>query len=109
VSTHREWNPEEIKQALDMELNPYLDENGNTVKRSSEAYAAKRLKENAAFATEVLIDAMQYGDDSLRVKAATEILNRVFGKVTDQPMSSGTKDSALGKFLDGVVTANHLN
>lgn len=102
----REWDPAKIREVLNMELNPVRTESGDIVSKSPEELAVERLKANSAFAAEVLIDTMWNSDNETnRMKAANEVLNRVFGRSGDMPMSTGMDaDSGLRALLDGVVS-----
>lgn len=102
---YRDWDPVAIEATLDMELHPVADADGNITSKASEEVALQRLRENVAFAAEVFIDIMKNSSsEPNRMKAATEVFNRVFGKVTDDPTAMGTESSPLGRLLAGIVS-----
>lgn len=96
----REWDPEAVKQAIDMDL--HLGDGAST----SEQLAIKRIRDNAAFAADSIVYlAMHSENESIRFKAAQYILDRVMGRVTDTPITESTED-AYSRLMEGVVSAN---
>jgi hypothetical protein len=92
----KDWNPEEAKQALDLEMYPTQGES----KKTSEDIARAKLTNAVALASDSLIHLMLYSDnEGMRYKAAVEILNRVLGKATDLPLGAANKDKELDKFI----------
>lgn len=93
----RDWNPDEVFQALDTELAVHED-------RSIEEIAKRKLRDSAAHAADSIIHlAIHSENESLRLKASAYIIDRVMGKITDVPMGTSADDS-LASLLKGVVT-----
>lgn len=99
--SHRDWDPEAVKEALDLEMKYHDD-------KTPEAVATQKLKNSAAYAADAIIHLAIYSEnESIRLKAATYITDRVMGKITDQPLGAGSKGDLLKQLLDGVVTASN--
>lgn len=93
----RDWNPDEVKAALDTELAVHDD-------RNTEDIAKRKMRESVAYAADRLIHLALYSDnESVSLKASTYLMDRVFGRVTDMPIT-GTEEDSLAQFLKGVVS-----
>jgi hypothetical protein len=99
----KDWDPEAVKQALDMELNPVQGEPAKTPEQVSRS----KLTEAVPLAADVLLHIMLYSEnEGMRWKSAVEVLNRVLGKATDVPLGAANKDGELEKFMKKVVSGN---
>ena len=92
----QQWDPDVVKQALDMELSVHED-------RGHRDVAKRKIADSAARAADRLIHLALYGDnENLAAKCAMYLLDRNFGKVTDAPMT-GKGDETL----ESIVKALH--
>lgn len=95
----REWDPDAVKQAIDMELQ-FGDSS------TSESLALSTLRKNAAFAADSIAYLATHSEnESIRLKASQYILDRVMGRITDTPITSGSED-VYTKLVEGVVNVN---
>jgi hypothetical protein len=100
----RDWDPESIKQALDLEMHPVDGE----AQRSHEDVARSRLRESAGLVAEGLLHTAIYGEnESNRLKAQMWVLDRLFGRITDQPMGDPNKDDVLRDLVNSVYNTSN--
>lgn len=98
-----EWDPDKVQQAIDADLHLNMDEDGNTL--SYEQLAKDRLRENVPFAVSVLAHIMQYSDnENLRAKVAQYMVDRVIGRVSDQPLFTSGSDDPLMRIMEEVTS-----
>jgi hypothetical protein len=103
-----EWNPEAIKQALDLELHPVQGEDPVDVL----ALARKKLKDALPFAVDSLVWLACYSEnEAQRSKAATYIVDRVFGRVDASPLERADEEDELKALIkaSGVRLEKPLN
>ena len=99
----RDWDPDAIKQALDMDLHMDTDENGNSP--SLESMTKDKLRHNAPLAVSVLSHIMLYSDNEpLRARVAQYMIDRVIGKITDTPLVTTGDDDVLKQLVESVVS-----
>lgn len=92
-----EWNPESVRQALDLELHPIDGEEPIT----HTSLAERILKESAPEAATVLRKLALYAEtESLRARCSMYLLDRVFGK---EPIETPESEDALRKFVESAV------
>lgn len=95
------WNPEKVKQAIDMEMHV----NG----KKPEEVATKKLREALPAAVEALVQVALYSDnETLRCKAAQYIIDRNMGRVTDVPMGYKGSDP-LTNLVEEIVSGGNEN
>lgn len=96
----RDWDPEAVKLAIDMELE------FSEGQSSAEKLAMRKIRDSSAFAADAIVYLASHSEnESIRFKAAQYILDRVMGRITDTPITESTED-AYTRLMDGVVNAN---
>lgn len=114
---NREWNPDEVMKALDMEMyvnSSDIDEDGNPIstgaaqlKGKYEDVSKRKLQEAAPLAVDRLLHIMMYTDNEpLAAKCAQYVVDRVIGRVTEKPLIGSGEDDLLRQLVTGVVSAN---
>ena len=97
------WNPDAVKQAIDLEM---IGEEGQPPP-TYEGVTEEKLKAAAPYAAEALVRTVLYSEnESMRFKAATYLLDKVLGKAPEGIATSEAK-TTLEKFA-GIVTANYV-
>ena len=89
------WDPQEVKRSIDMQLN--FDDPDLPVDTRNEPTALARAKAKAAVpvAMDSIIYLATYSEnESIRLKSATYLIDRVFGRVTDMPMDASMVDDS---------------
>lgn len=104
----KEWDPDEVKRALDMDVHYAMDQNGT--KPSMEAIAKKKLREGVPLAVAVLSQIMLHSDNEpLRARCAQYWIDRVIGKVDATPLVTSGDDDKIRELLEGVITNGNSN
>lgn len=94
-----DWNPEEVKKALDTEL---------TVEgiHSHREITARKLREAAPLTADSLIHLALFStNETVRLRASTEILNRVYGKISDQGMRTAEDVGSVEEVVNDLYGA----
>ena len=111
------WDPAAVRQAIDLELDYNTPEHfagappgtAEAIKRvGAEALARNKAREAVPVAMDAIIYLATYGDnETLRLKAATYIVDRVLGKITDVPMDANAidDDDPLTKLVKAATAA----
>lgn len=98
-----DWNPDEVRNAIELEL---IGEEGEPLP-SVEGVAEDKLTKAAPIAAEAMVRLLLYSEnESMRYKASAYVLDRVFGKITEEGLSSAGIKSTLEQFA-GIVTASY--
>lgn len=91
-----EWDPVRVKQAIDLELNfgsmdpSDTDSSPNT---TPETLAKDHARRSLPVAMDSIIHLATYSEnEGLRLKAATYLVDRVLGRITDTPIYSDVDD-----------------
>lgn len=89
-----DWNPEEVKKALDTEL---------TVEgiNSHREITARKLREAAPLCADSLVHlALWSTNETVRLRASSEVLNRVYGKTTDQGLRTSEDKGSVEEVVN---------
>lgn len=99
----KDWNPQDIKDALDLEA---IGEEGKPPP-DAEGIAKDKVYQSAPIMTEAIIHLALYSDnENMRFKAASYLLDRALGKVTDQPVRATDAKTQLERFAENVRTGS---
>jgi len=102
------WDPVRVKQAIDMELNFNTDSGSDAP--THETLAKSKARNALPVAMDSIIHLAVYSDnETMRFKAATYLVDRVLGRVTDVPMYNEIDDDDPLTKLVKVATANTNN
>jgi len=102
----KEWNPDSIRAALDLELHPVEGE--KTL--SPEKLAEKKFNDAAPLAADALIHLALYSDnEQMRYRAATYINDRVLGKSTTESANAVREAKTGLEALTSVVQVESNN
>jgi hypothetical protein len=94
------WDPQAVKDALDLEMHPIQDEPS----KSYTDVAESMLEENLPAAVQSLVWMSLWSEnESYRYKASVYIIDRVLGRTTDKPLKVEDSEDVLKKLLAGVV------
>lgn len=104
----RAWDPQAVKHAIDLQLDYDAPESQSAEaaealrRMGSEALARNKAREAAPVAMDAIIHLATYAEnESLRFKAASYIVDRVLGRITDVPMDASAinEDDPLTKLV----------
>lgn len=91
------WDPDAIKQALDLELNPVQGEPD----KEPRDIGRKKMLDNAALVVDSVVWLALYSDnEGTRLNASKYLIDRVYGRMTDVPLPDGeTVEDNLTKLI----------
>lgn len=91
----KQWDPQSVKQAIDMELEfGTVSVDDSTSHITSEGLARNKARAATPVAMDSIIHLATYSEnESIRLKAATYIVDRVLGRIGDVPMDINSIDT----------------
>ena len=102
----KDWNPDDIKQAIDLEL---IGEEGKPPP-TVEGVAEQKLVDAAPFAAEALVRLVMYSEnEGTRFKAATYIIDKVFGKTGDGGIVKSDEKTTLEQFAGIIKVSENVS